>query len=725
MITETLSKELNIQKWQVKATIDLIDDGNTIPFIARYRKELTGSLDDKTLRLFDTRLKYLRNLEDKKQQVIKSISNQNKLTEDLKIAIKNASTLVEVDDIYRPFKTKKSTRGSIAKEKGLTLLAEEIFKQELTVPVEKIAINFLSDEHGILTVEDAISGAKDIISEIISDNHDFRKYIRNFTYNNGFLEVKSKNKVDKDILSKYEMYSNYREAISNIKPHRILAINRGESEKILKVKIVGVEDDIIKYINYNVLIPITNIEIAELIDGKRYNKYTTLIIKEAILDAYKRLIAPSIEREIRGFLKEKAEDKSIEVFSRNLEDLLMQSPITGKVVLGWDPAFRTGCKIAVVDKIGNVLDTTIVYPTEPQNKIEETKKTILGLINKHDVDLISLGNGTASRESEIIISNTIKETKVNYVITNEAGASVYSASELANEEFPNLEPGLRSAVSIARRLQDPLAELVKIEPKSIGVGQYQHDMNQKKLNETLKTVVEKTVNNVGVDLNTASVSLLKFVSGLSIAISKKIIKYKQENGLFNSREELLNVPGLGAKTYKQCAGFLKVFNSNNPLDTTTVHPESYKIAIKFLNILNKDLNDLGNINFSLNSIDIKELATKLNVGEITLKDIVNELKKPGRDPRDTTPQPILRKDALTIEDLKEDMILEGTVRNVVDFGAFVDIGIHQDALVHISQLIENKFVKHPLDIVNVGDIVKVKVIDVDIPKKRVQLSMIL
>ncbi len=721
---ETLSKELNITTKQVRNVIKLIDEGNTIPFIARYRKELTGSLDDEILRKFDTRLKYLRNLEDKKETVLKSIEEQGKLTEELKKEILSATTLVEVDDLYRPYKQKRRTRATIAKEKGLEKLAEIILKQEINVPVEEIAKEFIhieeDEDKSVNNEEEAIDGAKDIIAEIISDNAKFRSLIREVSYSDGKIVSIAK---DKDENSVYDMYADYSEDISKIASHRVLAINRGEGEKVLKVKISAPEDDILKYLKRHVLIN----------KGKPtkpiYNKYTKEILIDTINDAYKRLIGPAIERELRGQLTEEAEDKSIKVFSKNLEQLLMQAPIEDKVVLGWDPAFRTGCKLAVVDGTGKVLDTALVFPTEPQNKVAETRSVVRDLIHKYNIDLIAIGNGTASRESEEIVVDIIKDLDTQYVIVNEAGASVYSASALASEEFPNYNVGERSAISIARRLQDPLAELVKIDPKSIGVGQYQHDMNQKKLGESLDNVVEKSVNNVGVDLNTASVSLMEHVSGISKSVAKNILAYREENGKFTSRKELLKVNKLGPKAYEQCAGFMKV-KGKNPLDNTTVHPESYKATEKLLKELGYSIEDLANkkikeADLNLTDTQYEKLAIDLNIGEITLKDIIKELKKPGRDPRDEMPQPILRKDILSMEDLEEGMILSGTVRNVVDFGAFVDIGVHQDGLVHISQLVENKFVKHPLDIVSVGDIVDVKVLDVDVERHRIQLSMII
>ncbi len=719
MIAETLSNELKIKNWQSNAVIKLIDEGNSIPFIARYRKEVTGSLDDEILRNFNERLEYLRNLESKKEQIIGSIDEQGKLTEDLIKEISKAQTLVELDDIYRPYKPKRHTRASMAKEKGLEPLANVILKQEINIPIEKEAENYLSTKLGVETVEDAVNGAKDIIAEIISDDAKYRSLIRQVSFEDGKLEINAK---DKDIESEYEMYYDYSEPLDKIANHRILAINRGEKEGILKIKVKTPEEDIFEYLKRHVLI-----NKSDKITQPVYNQYTEKILEECILDSYKRLIASAIERELRNQLMNRAEESSIKVFSKNLEQLLMQSPIVGKIVLGWDPGFRTGCKLAVVDKTGKVLDTNIVFPTEPQNKISETKDIVKKLVNNYNIDLIALGNGTASRESEHVITNIIKELNNNlqYVIVSEAGASVYSASKLASEEFPDYDVGERSAISIARRLQDPLAELVKIDPKSIGVGQYQHDMNQKKLNSSLDYVVDKSVNNVGVDLNTASVSLLKHVSGISNSVAKNIVKYREENGIFKNRKELLNVPGLGPKAYEQCAGFMKVINSNNPLDNTTVHPESYKATKNLLKSLGYSLNDIGSDNMDLDDLNFELLSEQLDIGEITLKDIVKELKKPGRDPREEMPKPILRDDVLELENLEEGMILHGTVRNIVDFGAFVDIGVHQDGLVHISELVENKFIKHPLDVVSVGDIVDVRVLDVDLDRKRIQLSMIL
>ena len=727
LISEELSKELNIKKSQAESVIRLIDEGNTIPFIARYRKEATGSLDDEVLRRFDERLKYLRNLEDKKNTVLESISSQGKLTPELEKSIAEAMTLVEVDDLYRPYKPKRRTRATIAREKGLEGLADTILAQEIKVPVEEVAMDYITaedddieDEKRVLSIEDAIEGAQDIIAEEISDNANFRSLIRELSFEDGKLVSQAK---DSQSESVYDMYYDYSEDISKIASHRVLAINRGEKEKFLKIKISAPEEDILSYLARHVLINKGSKPTQPV-----YNEYTEEVIREAIADSYKRLIAPAIERELRSQLMEEAEDKSIKVFSKNLEQLLMQAPIINKVVLGWDPAFRTGCKLAVVDEYGKVLDTSLVFPTEPQNKIAEARSVVRDLIFKYDINLIAIGNGTASRESEQIVADIIKDLDVQYVIVNEAGASVYSASKLATEEFPDYNVGERSAISIARRLQDPLAELVKIDPKSIGVGQYQHDMNQKKLSESLDHVVEKSVNEVGVDVNTASVSLMEHVSGISKSIAKNIVSYREENGRFSSRKELLKVKKLGPKAYEQCAGFMKVSDSENPLDNTTVHPESYAATEKLLKTLGYSIHDVGSIRESdldLSDAQYEELSNQLEIGGITLRDIVKELKKPGRDPREEMPQPILRKDVLTMEDLEEGMVISGTVRNVVDFGAFVDIGVHQDGLVHISQLVENRFVKHPLDIVSVGDIVDVKVLDVDVARHRIQLSMIL
>lgn len=687
-IAKSLEKELNIKNWQVNATIELIDEGNTIPFIARYRKELTGSLDDEILRKFNERLDYLRKLEDRKETIINSIEEQGKLSPELKKKIDKAETLIALEDLYRPYKQKRKTRASVAKEKGLEGLANLILEQNTDIPLEETAKYYLSDE--VETVEDAIQGAEDIIAEIISDNADYREKIRKLTFNKGRISSKG--------IDESSMYYNYEERVSQIAEHRVLAMNRGEKEKELKIKIIAPEDMIYKFLQDEVLV-------------KKFNRYTNPVLFDTIEDSYKRLIAPSIEREIRNELKEKAEESSIKVFGKNLNQLLMQSPISGKVVLGWDPGFRNGCKLAVVDDTGKVLDTALVFPTKPKNDISTTEKVVKDLINKYSINLIAIGNGTASRESEEIIAKIIKGTEVEYIIVNEAGASVYSASEIANEEFPDLNPGERSAVSIARRVQDPLSELVKIDPKSIGVGQYQHDMNQKKLSEALNGVVEKVVNSVGVDLNTASAPLLNHISGISKNIAKNIVEYRDNKGKFKNRKELLKVPKLGPKTFEQCAGFLKVNESDNPLDSTTVHPESYDIANKLLKKTDNKIDDYS------------KLAEELGVGEITLRDIVKELEKPSRDPREDMPKAILKKDVLTLEDLKPDMILNGTVRNVIDFGAFVDIGVHQDGMIHISEFDSNKFIKHPLEVVSVGDIVKVKIIDIDIPRKRIQLTM--
>lgn len=701
MIEKTLEDELQLKNWQVRRVIKLIDEGSTIPFIARYRKDVTGSLNDETLRKFDKRLKYLRNLEKKKLNYIKHIKDLGKLTKDLENKILAAETLVELDDLYRPFKSKKQTRATIAKDNGLEPLAKTILKQEIHVAVSKIAKKYLNEN--VKTVEDAIKGASDIIAEIISDNSDFRKKIRKDFIKYGVIHSKAKTSDE----SEYELYYNYSEKVSKIPPHRLLAINRGENEGILKVKIEIAPDKILRFLNGRVI---------------KDNPYTGKIIKEAIEDSYKRLISPSIEREVRKYLTERSEKQSIEVFSKNLYQLLMESPLVDKTILGWDPGFKNGCKLAVIDETGKVLETSLIHLTENRNKIRKIIKTLRELIDSYGIDVIAIGNGTASRESEKVVSEIIKNSDVEYVVVNEAGASVYSASELASEEFPDLNEGERSAVSIARRLQDPLAELVKIDPKSIGVGQYQHDMNQKYLNESLTGVVESVVNKVGVDLNTASSSLLNYISGISKSTAKNIISYREENGSFSSREELKQVKGLGNKTFEQCAGFVKIDNGDNPLDQTTIHPESYRTCEKLLKSLDIGLKDIGNSDLKLDQIDYEKLAQELDIGVITLRDIVGELKKPGRDPRLELEKPQLRKNILTIDDLEEDMVLQGTVRNIVDFGAFVDIGIHQDGLVHISQL-ANKFVKHPLDIVSVGDIVDVKVIDIDTSKNRIQLSM--
>ncbi|MDE5780347.1 MAG: RNA-binding transcriptional accessory protein [Lachnospiraceae bacterium] len=709
-ILKQLKDELNINLWQVEAAVKLIDEGNTIPFIARYRKEVTGSLNDEVLRNLGERLTYLRNLEEKKAQVISSIEEQGKLTDELRGQIEDAQTMVAIDDLYRPYRPKKRTRATIAKEKGLEPLAAYISLQMAKEPVEETAKDYISEEKEVLTAEDAIAGACDIIAETISDDADYRTYIRNLTFKEGMITSAAK---DEEAESVYEMYYNYTEKISKTAGHRILALNRGESEKFLTVKVEAPEDHILLYLEKKIL--------------KHDNPYTTPLLQTTIKDSYKRLIAPAIERDIRNELTEKAEEGAIKVFGKNLEQLLMQPPIANRVVLGWDPAFRTGCKLAVVDATGKVLDTVVVYPTAPQNKVEEAKKVVKNLIKKYGVSLISVGNGTASRESELVIVEMLKEIpeKVEYVIVNEAGASVYSASKLATEEFPNFDVGQRSAASIARRLQDPLAELVKIDPKAIGVGQYQHDMNQKKLGDTLTGVVEDCVNKVGVDLNTASASLLEYVSGISKAIAKNIVLYREENGKFTNRKQLLKVAKLGPKAFEQCAGFMRISDGDNPLDSTSVHPETYDAATALLEKLGFAADDIrsGNLmGIELMLKDYKKTAEELGIGDITLKDIVKELEKPARDPRDEMPKPILRTDVLEMEDLTPGMILKGTVRNVIDFGAFVDIGVHQDGLVHISQ-ISDKYIKHPLEAVSVGDIVEVKIMSVDVNKGRIQLTM--
>ena len=778
-----LKEELKVEKWQVEAAVKLIDEGNTIPFISRYRKEATGSLNDEVLRNLYERLNYLRNLEEKKEQVIGSIEEQGKLTEELKEKILAAETLVVVEDLYRPYRPKRKTRASVAKEKGLDGLAEYILKQNADQPLEAEAAKYISEEKEVKDEKEALQGAKDIIAEMISDEADYRMYIRQITMEEGMLTSTAK---DEKAQSVYEMYYAYEEPVKKALGHRILALNRGENEKFLVVKVVAPEERILQYL------------VKKVITSD--NEYTTPVLLEVIRDAYDRLIAPAIEREIRSELTEKAEDGAISVFGKNLEQLLMQPPIAGKVVLGWDPAFRTGCKLAVVDATGKVLDTKVIYPTAPQNKVEEAKAELKKLIKKYGVSLISVGNGTASRESEQVIVELIKEldTPVQYVIVNEAGASVYSASKLATEEFPNFDVGQRSAASIARRLQDPLAELVKIDPKSIGVGQYQHDMNQKKLGEALGGVVEDCVNKVGVDLNTASASLLEYISGISKVIARNIVDYREQNGRFVSRAQLLKVPKLGPKAYEQCAGFLRILDGENPLDATSVHPESYEAAMKLLDKMGLTMEDvraaqkqaalkagsakkeasagrkdqkqrqqkvvirntdtamgkalaaaMGGMTMALEEEpdlksgknhqsaadssqavstlekkikDKKRMAEELGIGEITLTDILKELEKPSRDPRESMPAPILRSDVLDMKDLKPGMILKGTVRNVIDFGVFVDIGVHQDGLVHISQ-ITDRFIKHPLEAVKVGDIVEVQVLSVDVPKKRIGLTM--
>ncbi|MCI8899199.1 MAG: RNA-binding transcriptional accessory protein [Lachnospiraceae bacterium] len=773
-----LKEELNVEKWQVEAAVKLIDEGNTIPFISRYRKEVTGSLNDEVLRNLNERLGYLRNLEEKKEQVLGSIEEQGKLTEELRAKILAAETIVAVDDLYLPYRPKRKTRASIAKEKGLEGLADIILAQETTQPLTAEAEPYVDEEKGVANVKEALQGAMDIIAEMISDEADHRTYIRQATFEEGKITSTAK---DAKAQSVYEMYYDFEEPVSKVAGHRVLALNRGENEKILTVKIEAPTERIIRFLEKKLI--------------TKDNANTTPALQETIADSYSRLIAPAIERDIRNELTEKAEDGAISVFGKNLEQLLMQPPIAGKVVLGWDPAFRTGCKLAVVDATGKVLDTKVIYPTAPQNKVEEAKKELKRLIGKYDVSLISVGNGTASRESEQVIVELIKEldTPVQYVIVNEAGASVYSASKLATEEFPNFDVGQRSAASIARRLQDPLAELVKIDPKSIGVGQYQHDMNQKKLSEALNGVVEDSVNKVGVDLNTASASLLEYISGINKTIAKNIVDYRETNGRFRNRKQLLKVAKLGPKAYEQCAGFMRILDGDNPLDATSVHPESYDAAMKLLDKLGISMDDLKEIQRKAASAktvkaekqesaknrknskkqnivikntstamgkalaaamggvtldaqqsqntkaepsvpqaaagglekrvrDKKKMAEELGIGEITLTDILKELEKPARDPRENMPKPILRSDVLEMKDLKPGMLLKGTVRNVIDFGVFVDIGVHQDGLVHISQ-ITNRFIKHPLEAVSVGDIVDVKVLDVDLAKKRISLTM--
>ena len=711
-INQRLTEELGVKRFQVDAAVQLIDEGNTIPFISRYRKEATGSLNDEQLRKLHERLLYLRNLEEKKEQVISSIEEQGKMTEELKKQILAAETLVAVEDLYRPYRPKRRTRATIAKEKGLEPLASYILLRNATVPLEETAKDYVSEEKGVETPEDAIAGALDILAEGISDEAVYRTWIRNQTMKKGTLVSEAK---DEKTESVYEMYYDFQETLSKLAGHRILALNRGEKEKFLTVKIEAPEEDVLRYLEKKVI--------------HRENLYTTSALKEAVADSYKRLIQPAIEREIRNELTEKAEDGAIDVFGKNLHQLLMQPPIKGHVVLGWDPAFRTGCKLAVVDETGKVIGTTVIYPTAPTTpqKMKAAADLLKKIIPKYHVSLISLGNGTASRESEQFIVDVLKEIpeKVQYVIVNEAGASVYSASKLATEEFPKFDVGQRSAASIARRLQDPLAELVKIDPKSIGVGQYQHDMNQKKLGESLNGVVEDCVNKVGVDLNTASAPLLSYISGISGTIAKNIVAYREENGSFTNRKQLLKVAKLGPKAYEQCAGFMRITDGDNPLDATGVHPESYDAAEKLLKRQGYKPEDIvgGNlVGLSLTIKDYKKLAEELGIGEITLQDIVKELEKPARDPREEMPKPILRTDVLEMKDLKEGMVLKGTVRNVIDFGVFVDIGVHQDGLVHISQ-ITDRYIKHPLEVVGIGDIVDVKVMSVDLKRKRIQLTM--
>lgn len=709
-LIQILTDELQIARSQTEAAVKLIDEGNTIPFIARYRKEATGSLDDEILRNLDERLKYLRNLEDRKKQVLNTIREQEKLTPELEKKIMNAQTLVAVEDLYLPYRQKRKTRAGMAKEKGLEPLADLIQKQLFSDSLLKEAERYISEEKGVATAEDALNGAKDILAERIAETAEYRSYIRKTTFQEGILETTAK---DKGVQSVYEMYYQFEEPVKKLAGHRILAINRGEKEKILVVKLTAPEEKILRYLQKHVIL--------------KQNPETSAVLSEVIEDSYKRLLAPAIEREIRSELTETAENGAIKVFGKNLEQLLMQPPIVGRVVLGWDPAFRTGCKLAVVDPTGKVLDTIVIYPTAPQNKVEEAKRVLKNLFSKYGVSLISVGNGTASRESEQIIVELLKEVpeQIQYVIVNEAGASVYSASKLATEEFPNFDVGQRSAISIARRLQDPMAELVKIDPKSIGVGQYQHDMNQKNLSEALQGVVEDSVNRVGVDLNTASASLLEYISGINKTIARNIVAYREEHGQFNSRRELLKVAKLGPKAYEQCAGFARIQGGKNPLDATSVHPESYQAAEVLLKQLGYTLSDLsqgGIAGIGKKIHDYKKLSQDLGVGEFTLRDIVKELEKPARDPRDEMPKPILRTDVMDMKDLKPGMILKGTVRNVIDFGAFVDIGVHQDGLVHISK-ITDRYIKHPLEAVSVGDIVEVKVLEVDLQKKRISLTM--
>ncbi len=709
-IIAKISEELGIKKQQTEAAVKLIDEGNTIPFIARYRKEVTGALGDETLRNLFERLGYLRNLEERKETVLASIREQGALTEELAAQLAAAETMVVVEDLYRPYKPKRRTRATIAKEKGLEPLADIISLQVIKTPLAEEAEKFIDADKGVMTADEAIAGAKDILAERISDGADYRSRIREMTMKKGRMVSAAK---DEKAESVYEMYYAFDEPVAKLAGHRILALNRGENEKFLTVKVEAPEDEVLRYLERQVIV--------------RDNPQTAGVLKEVVSDAYDRLIAPAIEREIRSELTERAEDGAVRVFGKNLEQLLMQPPIAGQVVLGWDPAFRTGCKLAVVDPTGKVLDTTVIYPTAPQNKVEEAKAVLKKLILKYHITLISLGNGTASRESEQIIVELLKElpVKVQYIIVNEAGASVYSASKLATEEFPNFDVGQRSAASMARRLQDPLAELVKIDPKSIGVGQYQHDMNQKKLSEALGGVVEDCVNKVGVDLNTASASLLEYISGVSKAVAKNIVAYREANGRFVSRNQLLKVAKLGPKAYEQCAGFLRITGGENPLDATGVHPESYAATGQLLERLGYSLADIRERraqDIAKKVSDYKKLARELGVGEMTLRDIVKELEKPARDPRDDMPKPILRSDVLEMKDLTPGMTLKGTVRNVIDFGAFVDIGVHQDGLVHISQMCD-KFIKHPLEVVSVGDVVEVKVMSVDLKKQRIQLTM--
>ena len=709
-IEAKLSSELGVEKWQVTAAVQLIDEDNTIPFIARYRKEKTGALNDEVLRKLYERLIYLRNLEDKKQQVIATIRDQGKMTDALLKQIEEAQTQVVVDDLYRPYRPKRRTRAMIAKEKGLEKLAVAVMAQNLGHPVEEEAADYVSEEKGVADVKEALEGASDILAESIADTAAYRMWIRQQFEKEGRLVSEAKDDKEKSV---YEMYYHFAEPVSKIAGHRVLAINRAEKEKMVNVTIEVPEEKLIGWLKRQVV--------------HQKNPYTTEMMEAAAEDSYRRLIAPAVEREVRNALTEKAEEGAMTVFGKNLKQLLMQPPIKGQTVLGWDPAFRTGCKLAVVDPTGKVLDTVVIYPTEPQKKIDQAKEVLRKLVRKYGITLISLGNGTASRESEQVIVDFLKEIpeKVAYVIVSEAGASVYSASKLATEEFPNFDVGQRSAASIARRLQDPLAELVKIDPKAIGVGQYQHDMNQKKLSEVLSGTVEDCVNKVGVDLNTASASLLEYISGISKTVAKNIVTYREENGRFDNRKQLLKVPKLGPKAYEQCAGFLRISDGSQPLDNTGVHPESYEAVEKLLSELGVEPDKLREGSLPIRIEDYEKMAAKLSIGEITLHDIVHELRRPGRDPREDMPKPVLRTDVLEMKDLKPGMILKGTVRNVIDFGVFVDIGVHQDGLVHISQLTNKKFVRHPMEIVSVGDVVEVKVMSVDLAKKRIQLTMIL
>ena len=707
-INKVIADELSIRITQVDAAVKLIDEGNTIPFISRYRKEATGSLNDEQLRNLFDRLTYLRNLEEKKASILSSIEEQGLLTDELKEQINAAMTMVVLEDLYRPYRPKRRTRATIAKEKGLDGLANIILLQMTKKSLSEEATAYLNPEKDVNTVEEAIAGASDILAELFSDEADYRMWIRKHTFDNGLIVSKAK---DDTAESVYEMYYDYSEAVKKLPGHRVLALNRGEAEKVLTVKVTIEEEPVLKYLESQIIV--------------KDNPNTTPVLRDIIKDSFDRLIYPSIEREIRNELTEKAEDSAITVFGKNLEQLLLQPPVVGHVVLGWDPAFRTGCKLAVVDATGKVLDTKVIYPTAPQNKVEEAKKDVKALIKKYGITLISVGNGTASRESEEIIAGMLKEldTHVEYVIVNEAGASVYSASKLATEEFPNFDVGQRSAASIARRIQDPLAELVKIDPKSIGVGQYQHDMNQKKLSDALTGVVEDSVNKVGVDLNTASAALLEYISGINKTLAKNIVDYRETNGRFKDRKQLLKVAKLGPKAYEQCAGFMRILDGDNPLDATSVHPESYEVTLKLIDKLGFSASDIKTgLKVSDKITDKKALATELGVGEITLTDIIKELEKPGRDPREDSPKPILRSDVLSMEDLTEGMILKGTVRNVIDFGAFVDIGVHQDGLVHISQICD-RYIKHPLEAVSVGDVVEVKVMSVDLKKNRIALTM--